>query len=64
MPTNLQPASTVSAVILPATGTLTDVDSALAYGIYTAAGTTNAGVRSFISGAVSKLKTEKEELPF
>ena len=55
MPTNLQPASTVSAVILPSTGTLTDVDSALAYGIYTAAGTTNAGVRSFISGAVDQV---------
>lgn len=55
MPTNLQPTSTVSAIVLPATGTLTDVNSALAYGIYTAAGTTNAGVRSFISGAVDQV---------
>lgn len=55
MPTNLQPKSTVSAVVLPATGTLTDVASSLAYGIYTAAGTTSAEVRSFISGAVDQV---------
>lgn len=55
MPTNLQPASTQSAVVLPPTGTLTDVESTLAYGIYTAAGTSDAGVRSFISGAVDQV---------
>ena len=55
MPTNLQPSSTTSAIVLPSTGTLTDVSDALAYGIYTAAGTSNAGVRSFISGAVDQV---------
>ena len=55
MPTNLQPKSTVSSVVLPSTGTLTDVDSALAYGIYTSDGLTSAGVRSFISGAVDQV---------
>jgi len=35
MPTNLQPVSTVSAVVLPATGSSTDVQGTLAYGIYT-----------------------------
>lgn len=43
MPTNLQPLSTVSAVVLPATGSPGDVSAALAYNIYT----TNA----FYSGA-------------
>jgi hypothetical protein len=55
MPTNLQPLSTVSAVVLPATGTLTDVESALAYGVYTAAGDDQPEVRSFISGAVDQV---------
>ena len=55
MPTNLQPQSTISAVVLPATGTLTEVESALAYGVYTSAGTESAGVRSFISGAVDQV---------
>ena len=35
MPTNLQPASTTSAVVLPATGSPGDVSAALAYNIYT-----------------------------
>jgi hypothetical protein len=47
MPTNLQPASTVSALVLPATGTHSDVLTSLAYGIYTTA--------SFISGAVDQV---------
>ena len=55
MPTNLQPQSTISAVVLPATGTLTEVESVLAYGVYTEGGTDNAGVRSFISGAVDQV---------
>jgi hypothetical protein len=55
MPTNLQPKSTVSSVVLPATGTLTYVVDSLAYGIYTDAGLTSAGVRSFISGAVDQV---------
>tara|TARA_B100001094_G_scaffold332991_1_gene407747 strand:+ start:2782 stop:4068 length:1287 start_codon:yes stop_codon:yes gene_type:complete len=55
MPTNLQPESTVSSVVLPSTGTLTDVEGTLAYGIYTSAGITSAGVRSFLSGAVDQV---------
>jgi len=47
MPTNLQPVSTVSAVVLPSTGTLTDVISSLSYGIY--------NTPSFISGAVDQV---------
>ena len=47
MPTNLQPQSTVSAVVLPATGTHGSVVSALAYGIYT--------TDAFISGAVDQV---------
>jgi len=47
MPTNLQPASTVSALVLPATGTYTDVADSLAYGIYTTG--------SFLSGAVDQV---------
>ncbi len=47
MPTNLQPASTVSAVVLPAAGTLTDVSDLLAYGIY--------NTSAFISGAVDQV---------
>ena len=47
MPTNLQPASTVSAVVLPAAGTLTDVAGQLAYGIYS--------TPAFVSGAVDQV---------
>ena len=47
MPTNLQPASTVSALVLPSTGTHSDVTGALAYGIYTTA--------PFVSGAVDQV---------
>ena len=55
MPTNLQPLSTISAVVLPATGSHSDVEGSLAYGIYTAGGDTEAEVRSFISGAVDQV---------
>jgi len=48
MPTNLQPRSTVNAVILPSTGTHSEVADLLAYGIYN---TTS----SFISGAVDQV---------
>ena len=48
MPTNLQPASVLSAVVLPATGTHDDVSALLAYGIY-------SSVPSFISGAVDQV---------
>ena len=47
MPTNLQPLSTVSAVVLPATGTASDVTDSLSYGIYTTS--------AFISGAVDQV---------
>jgi hypothetical protein len=47
MPTNLQPVSTVSAVVLPATGTSDDVLGALSYGIYSTS--------AFISGAVDQV---------
>ena len=47
MPTNLQPVSTVSAVVLPATGTSDDVLDALSYGIYSTS--------AFISGAVDQV---------
>jgi len=47
MPTNLQPASTVSAVVLPSTGTYSDVSDTLAYGIYSSA--------NFLSGAVDQV---------
>lgn len=47
MPKNLQPLSTVSAVVLPATGTHSLVNGALAYGIYSSA--------AFISGAVDQV---------
>lgn len=47
MPTNLQPQSLVSAVVLPATGTHSDVSSALAYAIY--------DTDPFISGAVDQV---------
>jgi len=48
MPTNLQPRSTVSSVILSATGTHSEVSGLLAYGIYNTTG-------SFISGAVDQV---------
>jgi hypothetical protein len=47
MPTNLQPVSTTSAVVLPSTGTHSDVESALSYGVYT--------TDAFISGAVDQV---------
>ena len=47
MTTNLQPNSTVSAVILPSTGTAGDVLSSLSYGIY--------NTDAFISGAVDQV---------
>jgi hypothetical protein len=47
MPTNLQPLSSVSAVVLPSTGTHSDVSDALSYGIYTTG--------AFISGAVDQV---------
>ena len=47
MPTNLQPISTTSAVVLPATGTHSEVVSNLSYGIYTSA--------AFVSGAVDQV---------
>ena len=48
MPTNLQPTSTVSAVILPSTGTHSEVTDLLAYGIYNT-------TASFVSGAVDQV---------
>ena len=47
MPTSLQPLSTVSAVVLPSTGTHSDVLGALSYGVYTST--------SFVSGAVDQV---------
>ena len=47
MPTNLQPQSTVSSVVLPSTGSHSEVADFLAYGIYTTS--------SFISGAVDQV---------
>ncbi len=47
MPTNLQPVSQTSAVVLPSSGTYADVSPSLAYGIYTSA--------EFISGAVDQV---------
>ena len=47
MPTNLQPKSTVSAIVLPSTGTHGDVLTSLPYGIYTTG--------SFVSGAVDQV---------
>ena len=44
MPTNLNPLSQVSALVLPSTGTASDVASAVPYGIYT-------GSSDFLSGA-------------
>ena len=45
MPTNLNPKSQTSAIVLPATGTAGDVASAVPFGIYT-------GSSDFISGAM------------
>ncbi len=47
MPTSLQPVSTTSAVVLPSTGTHSDVTNALSYGVYDSA--------AFISGAVDQV---------
>ena len=47
MPTDLSPVSTTSALILPATGTHSDVTDALAFGIYSTA--------AFVSGAVDQV---------
>jgi len=47
MPTNLQPASTLSATVLPATGSPGDVQSTLAYNIYT--------TDAFYSGAADQV---------
>ena len=48
MPVNLQPSSQTSALVLPSTGTHSDVAGVLAYGIY-------SGSESFISGAVDQV---------
>ena len=47
MPTNLQPLSQISAIVLPATGSSSEVTSSLAYGIYSTA--------AFVSGAVDQV---------
>ena len=47
MPTNLQPVSQLSALVLPSTGTHADVADALAYNIYSS--------NAFISGAVDQV---------
>ena len=47
MPTDLSPSSTTSALVLPATGTHSDVASSLAFGIYSTA--------PFVSGAVDQV---------
>ena len=47
MPTDLSPSSTVSALVLPTTGTHSDVVSSLAFGIYSSA--------PFVSGAVDQV---------
>lgn len=48
MPTNLQPASVLSAVVLPEAGTYSEVSGLLAYGIYSSS-------TAFISGAVDQV---------
>tara|TARA_A100001391_G_C5055486_1_gene274623 strand:+ start:106 stop:1350 length:1245 start_codon:yes stop_codon:yes gene_type:complete len=48
MPVNLQPSSQTSALVLPSTGTHSDVAGALAYGIY-------SDDTNFISGAVDQV---------
>ena len=48
MPVNLQPSSQTSALVLPSTGTHSDVADALAYGIY-------SDDTNFISGAVDQV---------
>jgi len=54
MPTNLQPLSTASAIVLPATGTHSDVLTSLSYGIYT--------TKPFISGAVDQVSYTYQKL--
>ena len=48
MPTNLNPRSQVSAVILPSTGSTSDVTSSLPFGMYT-------GSAAFIIGAAAQV---------
>ena len=48
MPTNLNPRSQVSAVILPSTGSTSEVTSSLPFGMYT-------GSAAFISGAAAQV---------
>jgi hypothetical protein len=54
MPIDLQPKSTISAVVLPATGTYSDIVSALSYGIYTSS--------AFISGAYDQVSHTYQKL--
>lgn len=48
MPTNLDPKSNQSAIVLPATGTASDVASAVPFGVYT-------GSADFLSGAATQV---------
>ena len=48
MPVNLQPTSQTSALVLPSTGTYSDVADALAYGIY-------SDDDNFLSGAMEQV---------
>ena len=48
MPTNLNPTSTTSAVVLTSTGSTTDVSGACPFGIYT-------GSADFLSGATDQV---------
>ena len=48
MPTNIQPKSTVSAVILSSTGSTDDVAAAVPFGMYT-------GSVDFVSGAAAQV---------
>jgi hypothetical protein len=54
MPTNLQPSSTTSAVVLPSTGAPGDVQAALAYNIYT--------TDAFYSGAADQVAYTYQKL--
>ncbi len=54
MPTNLQPLSTVSAIVLPATGTHSQVITSLSYGIYS--------TKAFVSGAVDQVAYTYQKL--
>ena len=57
MPTNLNPLSQVSALVLPSTGTASDVASAVPYGIYT-------GSSDFLSGAALQVNYVFKKLFF